>query len=138
MQQPEAPRSQGAPDAHLARPFRGSHEQQVGDVRAGDQEHESYGRQQHEQRQAYRPDDLLSQRYDGRAPLGVGLRTLHGRLGGYGADVGPRGRQGRSPSEARDRGVVAAFIGAVAKSGKQLDAARKGKAWWHYADDRAP
>jgi hypothetical protein len=51
-------------DGHLARPVHRPREEQVGDVRAGDQHHERHRAKQHEERRPDWPCDRIPKRYD--------------------------------------------------------------------------
>ncbi len=57
------------PHAHLALPRHGATEKQVGQVRAGDEQHERHGAQQHQQRPPRRAGDLVHERRSGDLQL---------------------------------------------------------------------
>ena len=63
-------------DGELFAPRERASEQQVGDVRAGDQEHEGDGGEEHDERHPHVADDQLLQRHDDGTPPGVGLGIL--------------------------------------------------------------
>ena len=59
------------PHRHLLAPPDRARQQQVGDVRAGDQQHEADGRHQHDQRSPHVADHLLAQRHDAEREAAV-------------------------------------------------------------------
>ena len=73
--------SQGGADGKLALAAGGAHQQQVGHVGAGDQQHQADGAQQHEQRFAGVADDRVAQRRS--------RRILVGSVGKVTAVLGP-------------------------------------------------
>ena len=73
--------------AHRAR------QDQVGDVRAGNDEHDGGGRQQHQQNRPCRRRDLIAERRDGQAHVGscrVGVGVLAQHAGVYRGQLGAR------------------------------------------------
>ncbi len=75
--EPPAVRAERPPHGHLAPPRRPAGEQQVRDVRAGDEEDEADGGQQHQQRGPDRTEDDRRQRLDEDPPRRVvGIRAL--------------------------------------------------------------
>ena len=70
-----------------------SRQQQVRDVRAGDQQHESHRRHEHEQRQPHAADRLLLQRQHAKRQAAVRrieVRVLAPETGGERVELGPR------------------------------------------------
>ena len=68
--------AEGHPDGDLARAVRRSRQQQVGDVRAGDQQHEGHRGEQHEERLPGIAHDGFLQRHHRHALLAVADRIL--------------------------------------------------------------
>ena len=62
--------------AHLAAARRGAREQQVGEVHAGDQQDESHGRRERQQRRANAAHDGFLQAAEGGVPPGIGIGKL--------------------------------------------------------------
>ena len=72
--QPGPPRAERRPYRQFARTGRGAREQQVRDVRAGDEQHEGHRAEQQVQRRPGAAGDLLPQRHDRRAFVCVAQR----------------------------------------------------------------
>ena len=83
----------------LAAARRGARQQQIGDVGAGDEQHEAHRAEQHEQRLPRRADDGLMERRDAHALVAVAARVLGGQPGGDAGHLrlGSRPAMRRSP-----------------------------------------
>ena len=107
----DAAGAEGGADGHLALPCRRAGQQQVGDVRAGYQQHEADGGPQHEQRRTYGPVLPLLQRHEAQrealtrcapAPSGPPLRPRTPACPGPPLALGPPAVSSRSrPSRGR-------------------------------------
>ena len=75
-QQPAALRAERGAQAQLALAHRAARQQQVGDVDAGDQQHEQHRAAEDEQRRADLLDGLLVNRHQRDRPAGVALRRF--------------------------------------------------------------
>ena len=91
---------------------RAANEREVGDVRAGDEQHAGHGRQQRVERQRHvGVDDVLAQRHERGRPSGTLPRVVARDPGGYGGQAGTRLiRRGpvREPGQRVEDHVVAA------------------------------
>ena len=67
-----ASRAEGPADRHLALPHGRPREQQVGDVRAGDQQHEADGGEQRHERRPDVADEIIVERNHAQRPAGAG------------------------------------------------------------------
>ena len=101
--EPRAPGAERRANGHLAVARRRAREHQVGDVGAGDEQHEPDRAEQHEQRDAHVADDVVEQRLFAQrpaaAPVVVRIHFEHTR--GDGGEIGVELR-------ARDAGLLAA------------------------------
>ena len=109
VQEPRAAGAERHPDRHLAGSHRRAHQEQVGDVRASDQEDAAHGAKQNEQRLPDLTHDLLLERNDRRAPLRVHLGALRGGLRRDRFHLGARRLDRNVGPQAGDGLVVAAL-----------------------------
>ena len=72
-------------------PGGGASKHEVRDVGASDQQYQSNGAQDHEQRGAYIADDLFLERLDQDLHIGVGVGIGAGQIPADGVDFGLRG-----------------------------------------------
>ena len=100
-------RAHGKSDGQLLATRESTRQEQIGDVRAGDEQDEGDRREQHDQRLADIADNQLLERNHGRAPAGVVLRILALETRGDDVELGARLRDGGVRLEPRDHlGVV--------------------------------
>ena len=85
--QPPAAGAQRGAQGHFARPARGAREFEVGDVGAGDQQHEEHRAEEHEDvLPGIRANEKLAHRHGHKAPVLVGIRVLAGEARADGVD----------------------------------------------------
>ena len=78
--EPRAPRAERQAHGYLAGPRRGASEQQVGDVRAGDQQHEGDGAEEDQQSLLNVADQLRVQRHEADSGAGIRFGMRRGEL----------------------------------------------------------
>jgi len=101
-------------EAHgeFAAAARGAREQEIGDVGAGDEEHEADGADEHEQSGANVASELIAESDGVGADFGVGVRVLLFELFGDDGEIGVGGGEGDAEFEARDDlKIVVAAVG---------------------------
>ena len=132
-------------DAHLARSSSGLGQEQVGDVRARDQQHEpDRSHQRPEEQRDLRAENAFDERIGVRPEILVGLRILRGQRRADGLELGARLFDGHAVVETPD-GEVAPRLprlpgdGRGHRAGRQPDIRVEGKvhALRHHPDDGA-
>ena len=78
-------------NSHLSGAGVATREQQIGNIRAGDQQHQSHCRQQHSERRANVSGHILLQREDADAPVFSGCGIFGGELLSDGLGTGEAG-----------------------------------------------
>ena len=109
----DAAGTHGSADGELPLAAGGTHEQQIGDVGAGDEQDEAHSSEQNEQRGAGVGNDGIAQRLHAEAGFGIGERPAAAEflVGELHLRVGLR--QGDARPEPRRRHEVVALVGAV-------------------------
>jgi hypothetical protein len=87
--EPAAVCAESGADGKVLHPRRGTHEEEIGDVGAGDQKKEADGREQRPEDRAHVADGGVEQRRELHAPAGVGVGKLPGQTGGDRRELGP-------------------------------------------------
>ena len=105
----------GRSNGHLTFAAGRAGEKQAGNIRAGDQEDESYGAEQDQQNRTEFAGNLLAQRHDVDSPVSVKIGILVFELGGDGIHLGLRLGIVGTRFEARGHGKEAANLLAIVK-----------------------
>ena len=143
LQEDPAPAgAQGRAKRDLALARRASHQQEVGHVGAGDEQQEEHAGQDHQQGAAHALRDVLEEGHDLGAPALVGGGALDGELRGDPRQLVCRLLEGRSGTQARDRGERASPApGRVAGDQERLPELglrlREGEGCGHHPDHLA-
>jgi hypothetical protein len=128
QREPQALTSQLPDDTHAAGadrlaggdfflPRDGASQEQVGDIRAGDHQHEHYCCEEQQQCGTNRPYDLLMQQNHGDIDIRIGLRIRHGETARDSIHLRLRLRHGNTGPEARKQpqGTASAVSHAISK-----------------------
>ena len=133
--QPPSSCAQREPHAHFAIASQHAHEQQVGDIGAGDQQNEQDRREQDSQQRPDPSDGVLVQGHHSRAISGIHDWIFRGCNGGDAGHLLLCTAETDARAQARNNVEIAATVLSPHQSEHVDPPVRKGEIRWHDADD---